>query len=100
MRFAQAVMYLAKANLPAALQQLEKVHAQEPEIHDIAHLRGLVKHLLGDHWGAIMDLDGRAHSKRSLWQLASAKLWLGFHESGMMNVTAAYNVAMSKMKPF
>lgn len=99
MRFAQAVMCLAKANLSAALKHLEEAHAQEPGIHDILHLRGLVKHLLGDHWGAIMDLDGRAHSKRSLWKLASAKLWLGFQDSGMMNIIAAHSLAVSKTKP-
>ena len=95
MHFAQAVMYFAKANLSAALKHLDKAHAQEPGIDDILHLRGLVKHLLGDHWGAIKDLDGRARSKRSFWKLASTKFWLGFHNYGMLNIMAAHSLAMS-----
>ncbi|RZJ98100.1 MAG: HAMP domain-containing histidine kinase, partial [Flavobacterium sp.] len=68
--FAQAVMCLLTEDLQAALHHLDKAHAKQPESAYTLTLRGVVKHMLADHAGAVNDLNvaGRSYKKNVMWK--------------------------------
>lgn len=72
--FAQAVMCLLTEDLQAALHHLDKAHAKQPESAYTLTLRGVVKHMLADHAGAVNDLNvaGRSYKKNVMWKMAAS----------------------------
>lgn len=81
--FAQAVVCLFTKDLQAALQNLDRAHAKQPDSAYILTLRGVVKHMLADHAGAVYDLNvaSRLHDKNVSWKMVASFCQLGLYDS-------------------
>lgn len=87
--FAQALVQFFGGNMQGALCCLDQADAEQPDNADILQLRGIVKHMLGDHAGAVTDLVNRARVKNVLWKLAASQVNLGAFGAGQASLIAA-----------
>lgn len=95
--FAQALPHMFGANMQGALYCVDKADAAQPNDADILQLRGVIKHMLGDHAGAVMDLANRAYLKNAFWKLAASQVNLGAFNLAQASLTAIAKLAQESM---
>ena len=76
--FALSVLCYTKGDLQGALKHVNKAYLMDPEEREFLRHRGIVKHLLGDHMGAVTDLR-RCEGLNVVmtWKLAAALVHVG-----------------------
>lgn len=100
--FALSVLSYIKGDLQGALEHVNKAHLMDPHEHEVLPHRGILKHLLGDHVGAVTDLEGRTGLNVMMtWKLAAAQMYVGDYASAVSNIGSAEIMgAMNGASPF